>query len=149
MRRVVAGVLAGTGLAVVVLAGGGCRQQGSREAFCAQVVEVPVVSDADTLVAPGGEDLLDGLLEGLEDLHDASPGEVRPDVGTLVSVTKDLREVLREADPERADEETLAELRSGLAYYGAASERVVAYTSRTCGIDLTTVTATPTITTTD
>jgi hypothetical protein len=125
-----------------------CRQEGSREAFCRRVVDVPVVRDADTLVEPGGAELLDELLDALEELRDGSPGDVRPDLNTLVSVTEDLRVVLREGGQERAEEETVAELRSGLAYYGAASERVVAYAARNCDIDLTSVTPAPTVTTT-
>lgn len=126
----------------------GCRSDGSREAFCERVLDVPVIRDADTLVEPGGEELLAELLAALQQLRDASPGEVRPDLNTLVSVTEDLQRVLAEGDLESADAEVLAELRSGVVYYGAASERVVAYADRTCGIDLTNVTPAPTVTTT-
>jgi hypothetical protein len=109
---------------------------------------VPVVNDADTLVEPGGEELLDELVDALEDVRSAAPGEVEPDLNTLVDVTRDLRQVLEEGGTGAAPEEVLAELRAGVAYYGAASERVVAYTERACGIDLTSVTPVPTVTTT-
>lgn len=135
-----------TALALLVLPA--CRGGGSREAFCRRVVEVPVVNDADTLVEPGGEELLDELVEALEGVRSVAPGDVRPDLNTLVDVTRDLRSVLDEGGPGSAEEEVLAELRAGLAYYGAASERVVAYTERACGIDLTTATPVPTVTTT-
>lgn len=140
------GLGAATALALLVVPA--CRGGASREAFCRRVVDVPVVNDADTLVEPGGEELLDELVSALEELRAASPGEVRPDLNTLVDVTRDLREVLQEGGADASAQEVMAELRAGLAYYGAASGRVVAYTERACGIDLTTATPVPTVTTT-
>ncbi len=122
----------------------GCRSGGSREAFCAKAPDVPVVRDVATLGEPEGRDQVDELLSSLQGLRDASPGEVRNDVNTLVAVTRDLRDALDDA-AEGKTGRPASDLQQNLDDYAAASARIVEYASRWCGIDLTTpTTAAPT-----
>jgi hypothetical protein len=104
-----------------------------------------VISSADQLRGPGGQATLTELRDALDHLRAAAPGEVRGDVATLALVTGQLQEALRRQDEgdDAAKDRARQQLDDGLARFEEASKRIVGYTKRTCGVDLTTV-STPT-----
>lgn len=116
---------------------GGCSgsSSGSREAFCTTVTEVPVIRDVATLIEPQGSGALVELLDSLERLRRASPRPVRRDVDTLLAVTRDLSAALDDAAAGTVGP-PLASLQQNLDDFAAASSRVVDYTSRSCGLDI-------------
>jgi hypothetical protein len=128
----------------------GCGGDGaSAERFCEEVGRVPVVSSADQLRGPGGQATLSELREALDRLRAAAPGDVRDDVTTLGEVTGQLQEALRRQDEgdEAAKDRARRQLDDGLAAFEEASKRIVGYTRRTCGVDLTgTVSSTTAVT---
>ena len=103
---------------------------GSKEAFCARVVEVPVVRSAEQLQGPEGADTLSRLAGALDRLEKASPADIRPQVGEMHDIVKKLRAAARTTAP--AIPASDAELQQ----FADASDRVVAYAKRTCGIEL-------------
>jgi hypothetical protein len=134
------------GLIALLVAGVGlasCRGGGaSAERFCEEVGRVPVISSADQLRGPGGQATLTELRDALDRLRAAAPGEVRDDVTTLGEVTRQLQEALRRQDEgdDAARDRARQQLDDRLAQFEEASKRIVGYTKRTCGVDLTTVT---------
>jgi hypothetical protein len=110
----------------------------SPAAFCAEVGRVPVVTSADQLQGKGGQATLSDLQSALRRLRSHSPKDVRADVLTLADVTGRLKQALqRQAEGDAAARDKLtADLNAQLAAFQAASQRIVAYTKQTCGIDL-------------
>ena len=88
---------------------------------------------------PGGQATLSQLRDALDRLHSRAPSDIRPDVATLSKVTGQLQEALLRQDQgdETARDQARTELDAGLATFEESSGRIVDYTKRTCGLDLT------------
>jgi hypothetical protein len=139
-RDAVAGLL----VAVVLVVGlSGCSGGASARRFCDEVGRVPVISSADQLRGPGGQATLDDLRAALDRLRSRSPSDVRDDVATLSKVTGQLQEALRRQDEgdAAARDQARTQLDAGLSAFEDASTRVVDYTKRACGVDLSGTTA--------
>jgi len=121
------------GLAAVLV---GCGDSSSdTEAFCAQVRRVPVITDRLQLATPDPTTAATRLVDELERLRNASPRAVRSDVAVLLDLSEVLTTALTTTD-EAVRADALAELETRRVEWEEASSSVVAYTSRTCGIDL-------------
>lgn len=134
----------GTALATVLLAAaalGACTDDGSTEAFCARVADVPplgeVLADVDVSDPGGTRRDLDDAADRFRALEAVAPGAIKADVARLregvdlvvEAVEEDPGDLpaAREAITGQADE------LSGLAQ---ASRRVVDYADEECGISL-------------
>jgi hypothetical protein len=121
------------GLIALVGACGGSTSD--TEAFCAQVRRVPVITDRLQLASPDPTTASAELVDELERLRNAAPRAVRSDVAALLELSEVLATALTTTD-DTTRAEALAELESRRVEWEEASSSVVAYTSRTCGIDL-------------
>ncbi len=127
-------------LAALALVGAACSggDSGSVQAFCDQAAKVEVVTTSEELVGPGGTRRATELVTALESLRDVAPDEIRGDVVKMVTVSGNRRDaVIAEAgDDEVARSETKDALTKTMADFQPASDAVVAYTRKTCGINL-------------
>ena len=124
--------------ALAVAAACSGRDDGSIQAFCDQAAKVEVVTTSEELVGPGGTRRATELVTALEGLRDVAPKEIRGEVDTMVAVSGNLRDALvaEEGDDETTRSESKDTLAESLAKFAPASDAVVAYTRKTCGINL-------------
>jgi hypothetical protein len=124
-------------VAVLVLGAAGCSddESGSVETFCSQVRRVPVITERDDLTVPDTATATGQLVTELKRLREAAPLAIRGDVGVLVGVSEDLAVALSDGDEASVEAAKQRLARAGEAWK-AASDNVVVYASRTCGLDL-------------
>jgi len=124
-------------VAALALGVAGCAdaESSSVETFCVQVRRVPVITGRDDLTVPDTASATGQLVTELKRLREASPLAIRGDVGVLVGVSEDLAVALSDGDEASVEAAKQRLARSGEAWK-AASDNVVVYTSRTCGLDL-------------
>jgi hypothetical protein len=132
------GATVATAVATLLAAGCGATDQGSIETFCDRAPRIEVVSTFEELVGPGGGKRVAEVVTALAELAEVAPPEIRAEVTTMAEVSADLRDALaaERGDDEAARATTKDELTEGLERFGDASESVVAYTRKTCGVNL-------------
>lgn len=132
-------VLATAAMTVLML-GAACSggSEGSVQAFCDRAGKVEVVTTSEELVGPGGTRRAIELVTALEGLRDVAPEDIRGDVTTMVTVAGNLRDALaaEAGEDEAARSQTKDALTRSMAGFEPASDAVVAYTRKTCGINL-------------
>lgn len=107
---------------------------GSQEAFCARVVEVPIVTSAEQLQGREGVAMLARLSSALDRLAKASPPDIRPQVATMSTVAKQIRAANNATGTTTST--TKSTDQADLDRFADASDRVVTYAKRTCGVEL-------------
>ena len=134
MRSVARRGIGGALVAIAVFAAGACSSDGgSVEAFCTRIKAVPTVTSTEQLQAGTATETLAELAVALKHVREVAPSEIRPDVKALYDVVKALRTAASTANSPTAD---AAALQQQLDVFAGASDRVVAYTRRSCGLDL-------------
>jgi hypothetical protein len=124
---------------VAVACSGG--DDGDLVAFCARVVDVPVITSREQIGSGGPDaDVLAGVIRRLENVEEVAPDEVADDVHTLVETVEVLNEALATEDDVSADASAVADARASIetrrAAYALASDRIVDYAQASCGVEL-------------
>ncbi len=122
-------------VALVALAGGCRAPAGDRDAFCAQLRRVPVITESDDLTVPDTATVTNQLVTELTRLQQAAPTPIRGDVSVLVGVAEDLEVALSNGD-QASVEAAKQRVASSAEAWKAASDNVVLFASTTCGVDL-------------
>jgi hypothetical protein len=134
MKRAVTFAVLAIGAAACGVGGGGP----SKDAYCSKVGDFQSVGE--TLEDNEDLDQAVALLKGFNEVEDAAPADIKPDVSTLNTPIQAMANALDGVDPN--DEEAiLTALLSSLAVFdqeevGAAATKVDEYTNRECNIDL-------------
>lgn len=130
-------------VAIALSLGPGCHSGGgSKEAFCAQVAQIPNLRTLFDTYDPTNPDAakaqLDHEVAQLRTLQDASPSEVRDDVKIVADVAAKLVDAIGAIDPQAplAGLQALDGIQADFDRVEAASTSVAAYASAQCGIEL-------------
>lgn len=108
---------------------------GDQERFCTQLRRVPVITERDDLTVPDPGTATGELVTELRRLREAAPAIVRGDVSVLVGVVEDVETALSGGDGASVE---AAKQRVATSHeaWKAASDNVVTYATRACGLDL-------------
>lgn len=108
---------------------------GDQESFCTQLRRVPVITERDDLTVPDPGTATGELVTELRRLREAAPEIVRGDVSVLVGVAEDVETALSGGD-EASVEAAKQRVETSHEAWKAASDNVVSYATRACGVDL-------------
>ena len=105
----------------------GCTQGADLEKFCAQLEKVPVVTSTDQLRGPEARTTLTALVRDFGRLQTLAPTEIKADVKTMASSLRTMMDAVNDPNaPKPLEQDAFVQ----------ASNRVVSYAGRTCGIRL-------------